>query len=240
MRHSDVIKVPHLNLGQRFDVSKMVDEVAKIDRFEPYQSRKPLSKDVYSAVWSGVSLLSSDGEPYSDLHEVEDPITEFFFTPLAALCPYLCEVAKALNGLKARVRVMRLAPGGSLHWHSPHREGGQPKDMMTVYVPIITPAESFWSVMAAPDYDVWRNAGRPMPSELLRHHSVRYEPGSAWIFNSYHYHNVFNRSATEHQVSLLLYMNTKNPAVAKMVRAALAAHTGEPLADTDPAAESDV
>ena len=224
----DVLAVPHLDLGLRFDVERMLEEVARIDHFAPYQS-KGGSREHYARNWSGACLTSKDGDPWSDMTEHDvGSVASWQPTVLAELCPYLNGIAQQLHGTD-RARVMRIAPSGSLHWHSHHQQHRQPRNLLTTHVPIVVPSEFRWMVMGTDIYRTWRAEGFPRPTPVT--HNARYEPGRATIFNSYHWHNVINADEGTYRVSLMLYLNLNEPVVEDLVRSALDTYDGPRLRD---------
>lgn len=196
----------------------MLAEVERIKEFRRYQARHPRAAAHYAAHWSGVCLTSTDGGVFTDLSEILDherATKKQQLTAVGELCPYMMDIAQELGAIGSRVRVMRIGPTGSLFWHSHVRNHGQPPEWLTVHVPIIVPPSFRWSVI---DYNVFEHGA--MGAE----HAMRYEPGQAMVFNSYHYHNVFNDDPSQHRVSLMLYVNLKH--VRPMLEAAVENYTG--------------
>ncbi len=224
---SKVNQIPHLDLGKRFDVGMMLNEVDKIDEFYAYQSKYPGAAKMYARNWSGVSLLSYDGNHATGMAEIETAQgIGLKKTPIGEICPYLCSIAKELSADGNRVRVMRIAPTGTLAWHSHVKKMSQPLTTITVHVPIVVPELFRWSVIDVNDYK-----GVNTPVENI--HSLRYEPGSAVAFNSYHYHNVFNDDPLQYRVSLMLYSSLTAPGVRDIFQDAVNNYRGPLLSAPD-------
>ena len=45
----------------------------------------------------------------------------------------------------------------------------------------------------------------------------RLEVGNAYVFNSYHYHNVYNHS-DEYRVTLMLYLDMRKPNIFELIK----------------------
>jgi hypothetical protein len=229
----DVISVPHRDLGLRFDVDKMKEEIELISRFDQYQTLAERPRAYYAKHWSGASLVGTDGDAYSDFTELLPGNARIFEkTPIAEQCPYLYSVVEQVGGGKLRARVMRIGPEGSLYWHSHCLQHGQPKRMLTIHVPIIVPDAFEWSVVQVDDYMASHDQSPNMSklSELdNKVYRQRYEPGAAVAFNSYHYHNVHNPNPSVFRVSLMIYIGLNNPVAHEIVEAAMEAYDGPRL-----------
>ncbi len=214
-----VKRIPHLELGLTFDVPRMLDEVALVQRFDPYTTRAKRVREQYALAWSGACLNSRDGDPYTEM--TEEPSTAKtaprLKTQVGEMCPYLWGISEQLGTVPLyRARIMRIAPGSTLVWHSHVQQHGQPETTLTLHVPIIVPLGFEYQVMGTDSY----KSGSHDPI-----YSARYEPGQATIFNSYHYHNVSNPSA-EYRVSLMLYASLNDHKFRALVDTAAQLYSG--------------
>lgn len=196
-----LLRIPHLDLGFDFDAELMLSETNIIDKFMPYQSSYSQSKDLYSKHWSGASLISIDGSVFGDMEELKVyPKIAPKKTDLADLCPYLMQVLTSLNCEKERSRVMRIGPNGHLDWHSHVLHHGQNKERLVVQIPIYVPNGFTYSVVHAQDLSSLKKGKK------VKTYDAEYKVGRAYVFNSFHPHNVFNPT-DEYRVTLMTYMN---------------------------------
>jgi len=196
-----LLKIPHLELNFEFDVDKMLSEVESIDTFMPYQSSYAQSKELYEKNWSGASLVSIDGSVFGDMEELKVyPQVAPKKTILADQCPYLMNVLKTINCSEERSRIMRIAPHGHLDWHSHVLHHRQNKQRLVVQIPIYVPKGFTYSVVHAKDLSSLRKG------KQVKTYEMEYKAGKAYVFNSYHPHNVFNPT-NEYRLTLMTYMN---------------------------------
>jgi hypothetical protein len=86
---------------------------------------------------------------------------------------------------------MRISPNSSLGWHSHSLKHGQPENILTVQIPIYVPEKFKYVVKSIKDNTLYEET---------------YKEGKAYIFNSYHYHTVFNES-NEYRLTIMSYMD---------------------------------
>jgi len=80
-------------------------------------------------------------------------------------------------------------PNTIIGWHSHVLEFHQPDNILIAQLPISIPEGFKHSVV---DYRKYR--GSDFTLEPIVSYDSKYIPGTPYIFNSYHYHNVFNYS----------------------------------------------
>jgi hypothetical protein len=78
-------------------------------------------------------------------------------------------------------------PNTIIGWHSHVLEFHQPENILIAQLPINIPEGFKHSVV---DYRKYR--GSDFTLEPIVSYDSKYIPGTPYIFNSYHYHNVFN------------------------------------------------
>lgn len=217
-------RIPHLELKLKYDVPKMLEEIAKIQTYAPYQTNTLSQRKKYEDAWSGVCLNSRTGNMFDEMseeHLVEESVAKRKPTEAATLCPYLWSAVVDLGATLYRSRVMRIAPKSSLSWHS-HYKNHYQTSFLTFHLPIIVPNGFNYSVMSEEDFlKVQKDA-----SWKPKIYSSQYVPGTVTMFNSYHYHNVFNTNTTEHRVSLMMYASPKNTATKQLLIDAVNEYNG--------------
>jgi hypothetical protein len=216
-----VLDTPFINLDIDVDVERLLAEYKKVDElygFQNYRTNYWAVRGKYAKSWSGICLISSDGGLYSDMYEGFQSQTQR--TELTEVCPYMYTLIDAIGGkwYNDRARIMRISPKESLVWHNHTFEHGQPATNLTVQIPIIVPEGFEYSVVRNTDFKWYKRFSK---SSSFKRKSTKYpKPGEAFIFNSFHYHNVFNPS-DEHRATLMFYVDYENPHVKKLVDTSL-------------------
>ena len=211
----DINDIPFIELDLDIDHSKLLSEYREIEsryEFKGYESNYFAVRKKYKNSWSGIGLISSNGELYSDMSE--NAPENLRSTELKKICPYMFSLIKMLGADDTRCRIMRIAPKSSLVWHSHMLEHGQPPWQLTCQIPIIVPEEFDYYVLHKDDFRWWKRFYKPQWLKNLTRRN--FTAGKAFIFNSYHYHNVYNRS-DKHRVSLMLYLDYRKPKVKNIV-----------------------
>lgn len=209
-------RIPHLDLGKRYDADLLLAELAAIDpsSFVPFRS-KSRNADQIAKNWHGLSLVAPNGSIHDDLTEVPyEGRTGYIWTPIADSSPYIKQVVTELGGEGQRVRLMRVKAGGSLTWHRHGSElsmiigvTGQRRPNwyeLIVHVPIKTNPDFSYEVI---DTEVFEMAD--FSAGKLEIHRKNYPQADAWAFNGAHYHNVFNRSETEDRYAIMLTLDIR-------------------------------
>ena len=218
--------IPHLDLGLRFDVDKMMKEYVDLPRgiIKPYFSNtdNEYMRDRIANSWHGAAFVSPTGSVHDGLSEMPREATQLRYTPLCDMCPYMMQVMRSFeSGFPGVMRVMTVQAGGSLTWHShyfdyPKYDHGK----VTVHVPIVMPAKFRYSVI---DVNKYRLADHT--TEKFEVFNARYPEGHGYLFNNYHMHNVFNHDDYG-RVSIMMYLDLKNAGFADIVREAVRKYNG--------------
>jgi len=212
-------RIPHLNLGIDYDPKQMLNEVKNFD-YANYQTSYTDTKELYEKNWSGASLVSIDGSVFGDMSELKvHPSTVPKETELAKHCPYLMQILHDIGSSKERSRIMRIAPKGNLNWHSHVLHHKQDPRRLVVQVPIIVPKGFTYSVIHAKDLSSFKKG------HDVTKYDKEYEEGKAYVFNSFHPHNVFNPS-DDYRITLMTYMNIDNPKSKQIVETAIDKYKG--------------
>ena len=206
-----LLRIPHLDLGFQFPVEPLVDELTEVIRakpFVPYETQyADADKDFYRESWSGLSIVGATESSADGMTEntgmVEPPA--YMTTDIAYHCYEMLNAVEYVIGTyrKTRVRIMEIPAGRSLGWHSHTKDHRQAPVNLTIQIPIVMP-EGFEYVVTTEDNIKSRIPPEVYDDDLL--FRARYEPGRAYIFNSFEYHNVFNNS-DENRYTIMFYGN---------------------------------
>ena len=204
----DLLTIPHLDLGLQFDVAVLQKELEDIKQdysFIPYESKYDNNnyKEFFREAWSGLSLIGKNENPNDGITDVD--IGPYVLTELRDRCHYLYESVYSVTGgdMSHPVRIMCIAKGKNLGWHSHTRDHKQQASQVTIQIPITMPEGFEYGVTTA------TNIKSRIPPEIHDEslvHKKRYEPGRAYVFNGFEYHNVFNPSE-QPRYSIWFYVN---------------------------------
>ena len=211
-----VLSTPFIKLDVNINIDNLLNEYKSIEEkysFENYNTKYWPVRKKYARSWSGICLVSSDGGLYTDMHE--GPTSAAKETELKNVCPHFYQTIKDLGGEGCRSRIMRISPHESLVWHSHIQEHGQPKWLLTIQVPIIVPLKFEYCVVDKDEFKWYKRFYRPNWFKGVSR--KRLEAGDAYVFNSYHYHNVYNYS-NEYRVTLMLYLDLRQPKIFELVK----------------------
>ena len=117
------------------------------------------------------------------------------------------QLIKELGGEGCRARIMKISPHESLIWHSHVQEHGQAEWSLTVQVPIIVPEKFEYCVVNKDEFKWYKRFYRRSWFKNIQ--CKRLEAGKVYIFNSFHYLNVFNDS-NEYRVTLMMYLDLRS------------------------------
>ena len=211
-----VLATPFIKLDVNINIDNLLKEYRFIEdvySFENYNTKYWPVRKKYARSWSGICLVSSDGGLYTDMHEGSRSAAKE--TELKSVCPQFYQTIKDLGGEGCRARIMRISPHESLVWHSHVQEHGQPKWSLTVQVPIIVPEKFEYCVVDKDEFRWYKRFHKPNWFKSVKR--KRLEVGNAYVFNSYHYHNVYNYS-DEYRVTLMLYLDLREPKTLELVK----------------------
>jgi len=211
-------ELPFIEIDYDINLQKLINEYELISEkynYENYKTTYPNEwvKEKYARSWSGISLISSDGSLYRDMYEGEDGAS--IKTELTSVCPYIYEVIDKLGGGNLRSRIMRITPNESLIWHSHVLDHKQPDWQLTVQIPIVMPEQFEYCVVHKDNFSEEKRLFSP--DEFTKVARKKLEAGKAYIFNSYHYHNVYNYS-NEYRITLMVYLDLRQESVQDIVK----------------------
>lgn len=207
--------IPFIQLNVDIDHKKLLSEYKEVEKRYSFENYKPsIGSDAhrkkYASAWSGICLISSEGELYSGLRSGNNSVSGI--TELIDVCPYYYELMSKLGGGDLLARIMRIAPKESLLWHSHVLEHGQEEWKLTCQVPIIMPNDFEYCVVHKDDFEPSKKFYKP--EQFKKIWRKKLSAGKAYIFNSYHYHNVFNYT-DEYRVTLMFYLDSRTEKVKK-------------------------
>jgi hypothetical protein len=188
--------IPHLPLSFVFDAKRMEDEIIAMPF--PLMSYNANIQKGYNHSpdgWNNLSLYSYDGSMFCDTNEGDggnallERFGKFQKTGLTEYLPYTYEVLEAIGAGKSLCRIEEVMPNTIIGWHSHVLEFHQPENILIAQLPISIP-EGFKNSVV--DYRNYR--GSDFSIEPIVSYDSKYVEGTPYIFNSYHYHNVFNYS----------------------------------------------
>lgn len=205
----EIKTIPHLDLLKQYDVDKLTSELNKVKQFKNYETKYKFSQNLYNKAWSGASLYGTDGDPYKNFTE-NSVSKNMSITPIGKMCPYMMSIMEDIGTENTLTRIMRISPNTKLNWHSHHLDHQQPEHILTVQVPIYVPKNFKYVVKGIKDNKTYEKI---------------YEAGRAYIFNSFHYHNVFNES-DEYRVTIMVYMDLKKEKCLNLVENAILNYKG--------------
>lgn len=216
--------IPYLKLDVDFNLEQLVKDcynITSTHELQPYKSNFRFIRKKYANAWNGICLASSDGELFSDLSEIKNETNKYQDTELKNIAPYTYHVIDKLNGGRpdTRVRLMAINPNKSLVWHSHVQEHNQPLNIITVQIPILVPEEFDYCVVDYREFKWYKRFWKPERFKTLE--KFKLEPGSAYYFNSYHYHNVYNNNKRDPRLSIMMYLDLNNKFVQKIIKRSL-------------------
>ncbi len=206
-----LLRIPHLDLGFQFLVDPLVRELRNVQashQFVPYETQyADADKDFYRESWSGLSIVGATEDATQGMTEntgtVDPPA--YVTTDIAHLCYNMLNAVEYViaSYRTTRVRIMEIPGGRSLGWHSHTKDHGQAPALLTIQIPLVMPDGFEYSVTTG---DNIKNRIPPEIHDDSLEHRARYEPGRAYIFNSFEHHNVFNPT-DEPRYTIMFYGN---------------------------------
>jgi len=191
-----VKQIPHLPMLFKFDASRIEKEIRDLPYpLMSYNANMQKAHNHKIVGWNNLALYSLDGSIFCSTEEgdggpeLEKNFGKFQKTGLSEYMPYTYMVLEKLGAGKSMVRIEEVMPNTIIGWHSHVFEFHQPENILIVQLPISIP-EGFKNSVV--DYRKYR--GSDFTLEPIVSYDSKYTNGTPYIFNSYHYHNVFNYS----------------------------------------------
>jgi hypothetical protein len=218
--------IPHLPLPFSFDAKRIEDEIRAMPfPLMSYNANIQKGYNHSPEGWNNLSLYSYDGSIFCDTNEGDggDALVERFgdfkATGLTEYLPYTYQILEQLGAGKSLCRIEEVMPNTIIGWHSHVLEFHQPENILIVQLPINIPEGFKYSVI---DYKEYK--GNDFSNQPITQYDYKYTNGSPAIFNSYHYHNVFNYSS---KAALLIRFFVKLEDISDIIGSAIDCYSGD-------------
>lgn len=226
-------RIPHLNLTKflsKVPIEKMLRELNQFSNedFYPYITgnlNQQLAEHMASN-WKGMCIIDAcqEGRHNIDYLTTENNFSKLTFnlnehnefvyqpTDVGNLVPSMIDFIYEIIDKPQKTRISRIMPhGGNATWHSHYRlaETGDKKFAMNsdyrlkhrivepvLHIPLVTNKNVQFGVAE-------HNPAKQQKFTDI--HWQKYQVGEVWLFNSYFYHNVFNRGTTPRD-HIMMYM----------------------------------
>jgi hypothetical protein len=220
--------IPHLPIPFEYDAKRIEQEIKDCPfPLMDYHATMQDNHEHLKNKWSNLSLYSYNGEIFCDPLEGAGPGEleriwgKFQQTGLSEYLPYTYEVINALGAGKALARIEEIKPIATMGWHNHAFELFHPETHMIIQLPINIPAGFKYSVISNKEY-----RGIDFGKHIPKVYESTYKPGTPVIFNSYHYHNVFNFDKTSSRLTIRFFADLRDDAVYDMVHDAVNKYNG--------------
>jgi len=163
-------------LATQFDVERLQSDLATVPEHWWVSHRfEGTGHDVLLLVTTHGTLKNPDG---TDNHLLLPP---FKPTEYLRSLHYFREVLDCFGIPPSRARLMRLGPG---EFVKPHRDlHPHWNNKVRIHIPVLSHPETLWHI--------WRDGPECSESDRITVHMV---PGEVWVFNTFYYHAVSNRT----------------------------------------------
>jgi hypothetical protein len=196
-------RIPHLELPFKFSADKIREEINGLPY--PPLPYKPYNSIFEESGWNSLALFSTEDNIISNPQENWEG--NFQPTGLRDFMPYTYETLDKFKGGKLLARIETINPKSTAGWHSHQLSAGQPDWLIVCQLPITMPKKSKYS-------------------QYPKQYDLHYKEGTVYVFNSYHYHNVFNHD-DEPMVMIRFYLDLREESVYRTVKTAVENYTGE-------------
>ena len=232
---SELKRIPHLPLQLIFDTQTLLKEAKQIQEFRSHElhQTKQLPQWYYEHhknSFRGQCLVDykSDGDQGmqdAEGHLFEEPDAKFdsqnrlkfFDTVWGHKMPESLKTFRQMTPYLNRTRLISTPPGGGIHWHSHHNNVYQ-NSYLRLAVIILTLETNDESIHGVRDY---REENGPT-------YFQKYKPGVAYLFNSWHNHDFWNRGKSN-RLTLISYMNFPDENLLKFLESSVSQYTGPRL-----------
>lgn len=209
-------RIPHLELPLTFDANKILAEIKELPY--PLMPYIAYANTGTETSWNSLALYSTDGSIFSNPKETWEG--NFVESGLRDFMPYTYETLEKFKGGKLLARIEEILPHSTAGWHSHQLEAYQPDWLIVCQLPVVMPAKSKYSIVSYTEY-----RGSDF-KESPRTFEKTYETGKVYVFNSYHYHNVFNHS-DDSMIMIRFYLDLRDKDTYEMVKLATEQYDGE-------------
>ena len=216
-RRSDLIcelkRIPHLPLNLEIDLESLWQEAHGIQEYKSHELHK--NKELpewyyehhrksfrgqclvdYSAA-GDKGMLDSEGYLFEEPDAQFDANSrlQFFDTEWGEKMPKSLRTLRKMSPYLNRTRLISTPPGGGIYWHS-HHNNVYLNSYLRLAVVILTLETNAECLHGVRDY-------RDTNSQA---HYLNYPAGTAYLFNSWHDHDFWNRG-NANRITLISYLN---------------------------------
>jgi hypothetical protein len=193
--------IPHLKLDLEFDLQVLLFELSVIKDYSKYHVRFQ-SEEVYYNHWVGRTLIGT-GSSYDDVSSPDfSNLNNLHKTELASLMPYTTQCVYSITNTPSLTRIMSLKSGSKIKWHN-HKTEGYSKDGVIIHIPLVMPDKAFFRVVNS-NYIKGQDV---LDTSFI--HALRYTPGSVYVFNVDHHHDVIN-SSLEDRITIMIHASLRD------------------------------
>lgn len=235
-RHSELVcelkRIPHLPLDITFNKEALLTEARQIQEFRSHElhQNKNLPQWYYEhhrksfrgqclvdyTVTGDQGMLDVEGflfeEP--DAQFDENNRLKFFDTEWGLKMPQSLNTFRQMTPYLNRTRLISTQPEGGIHWHSHHNNVYQ-NAYLRLAVVILTLETNEQCLHGVRDY-------RDKASKAYFAH---YEPGTAYLFNSWHDHDFWNKGL-DNRLCLICYLNFPDEVLLKYLEGPVSRYRG--------------
>lgn len=232
---TEIKRIPHLPLELEIDLPSLLEEAHQICDFQSHELHP--GKDLPSWYFEhhrnsfrGQCLVdytaaSDNGMRDAEGYLFEEPDAQFdalgrlqfFETSWGQKMPKALTSFRQLTPYLNRTRLISTPPQGGIHWHSHHNNVYQ-NSYLRLAVIILTLESNDQCLHGVRDY---RN---PRDKAFFSH----YQPGQAYLFNSWHDHDFWNKGTTP-RLTLISYLNFPDEGLLKFLAGPVSRYTGPRL-----------
>jgi hypothetical protein len=122
-----------------------------------------------------------------------------------------------------RTRLLKILPNGEAGWHSHYelaKSGVSTIDGVNVLTPVI-----HIPLLTNPAVHMAVSTTNPRFDDTARSHKQHYAAGEIWLFNSYHFHNVYNKGTTDRD-HIMMYVELDDEFMFPILEKAIQEYNG--------------
>lgn len=224
--------IPHLPIPIEFDLDDLRNEAKQVAEWYPHRLH-PCRKlpaeylSFHESSFRGQCLVDIQediiaGMSDSQKHLHDEPCAKFdensrlrfFITSLGKEMPKTISALQLISPYLNRTRIINTPPGGGIPWHSHHNGiyNSNYLRLCIVHIPLHTSPVNLHSV-------------RDYRSKEADVYSENYQVGQAYIFNSWHDHEFWNRS-NQDRLTIISYFNFTDEALLRFLEPIVQSYAG--------------
>lgn len=236
--HGKLKDIPHLNLTKYLPQIPTKDIIRELlqfsdNDFQSYQNgliRKELLETMQKN-WHGLCLIENckEGRHHIDYKTTDDHNLTFHDnnehhpTDIGKLMPRTVKYLYSIAARPERTRLLKLKPNGDASWHSHYvlaKSGfttidGENYVNPVIQIPLITNSR----------VEMLVSKSNPLTDTNAFFYKEKYNVGEVWVFNSYHYHNVYNKGRYDRD-HIMMYASLDDEKLFPILETAVAEYNG--------------